>query len=146
MADEFPKMKHEVFLPVQVIAHEYAHSIQGQTGIIISNSAWRQYFRDNDDEYAARAINRQLEVQADCWAGQFVRAVDGSIGLGPEGMFMLFDLMIELGDDTLTGDPTFVGTHGQGASRQAWFIIGLEHAPISACNSFAPDVPEDSYR
>jgi len=143
IADEFPALKHEAVLTVQVIAHEFAHGIQGKTGVLAGQRVWEQYFEEQKDMAAAMASSRSLEMQADCWAGQFYGSVEKYLNLGPDATFALFDLMIELGDDTITGDPNFVGDHGRGHNRQAWFINGISNRPISTCNTFRDDIPAE---
>ena len=119
-----------------VIAHEFAHAIQGRTGILISNAAWEQ----NSNESDANEFSRRLEVQADCWSGQFINSVGQSVGVDANGVEQLAMLFHSIGDDQLTGDPFIDGNHGLGENRRAWFLEGTATTSMGACNTFAaPD-------
>jgi len=142
MADEFPGYKNEPLVPLQVVAHEFGHGLQGRTGILAAEDAYLDYFEDRGDKWSAKAIERRLEMQADCFAGLFVGSVDKSLQIGPEGMYTLFDFMVELGDDTITGDSNYVGDHGHGVNRQAWFMKGVSKPQVSVCNTFLENIPE----
>jgi len=146
MADEFPAYKHKVYVPLEVVAHEFGHALQGRTGILAAEDVYLGYYDDNRDKYAAKAIERRLEMQADCFAGLFIGSVEESLQLGPKDMAMLFDFMVELGDDTITGDRDYVGDHGRGVNRQAWFKKGVSNRTISTCNTFLEDIPEKELR
>ncbi len=119
-----------------VIAHEFAHALQGRTGILISEAAWEQQSSESD----ANAFSRRLEVQADCWSGQFINSVGQSVGLGENDVENLSLLFFSIGDDQLTGDPNIEGNHGRGDSRRGWFLEGTQTTSMGACNTFtAPD-------
>lgn len=115
-----------------VIAHEFAHAIQARTGVLISEAAWEQ----NSTEPEANALSRRLEVQADCWAGQFINSVGHSVGVDANGVQQLSLLFHSIGDDQLTGDPNIEGNHGRGESRRAWFLDGTSSTLMGTCNSF----------
>lgn len=123
-----------------VIAHEFAHAIQARTGILISEAAWEQ----QSEEAIANNFSRRLEVQADCWAGQFIHSVGYSVGIDEQSMQQLSLLFHSIGDDELTGDPNVEGNHGHGATRQQWFLAGTTSTSMGACNSFT--VPDDQVR
>ena len=55
-----------------VMAHEYAHLVQGRAGIAISAYALAQRSGDKGTEFA---YVRRLETQADCFSGMFLRSV-----------------------------------------------------------------------
>ena len=136
-----PQYKNETILPLEVVAHEFGHGIQGMTGIFYSEGAWEQRFEEDGNKDASLEIARRLEFQADCFAGQFIGAVSQSIGLTDAQYETLLGIGIALGDDTLTGDPNFVGDHGRGYNRQAWLVTGTKNGPIGTCNSFDPNIP-----
>jgi hypothetical protein len=54
----------------QIMAHEFGHALQGRTGIIASSQGIRQNI---SDEQARLQLGRRTELQADCFAGQFMR-------------------------------------------------------------------------
>lgn len=121
-----------------VIAHEFGHAIQGRTGILISEMAWEQESTEAD----ANNLSRRLEVQADCFAGQFISSVAQSVEIDNDGVDDLSKLFYAIGDDQLSGDPGIDGNHGRGKSRQAWYRSGTSSASMGACNSFAADDAE----
>ena len=136
-----PQFKNDTILPLEVVAHEFGHGIQGMTGILRSEGAWENQFEEDGDQSNAMLISRRLEFQADCFAGQFIGAVSQSIGLTEEQYETLLGIGIALGDDTLTGDPNYVGDHGRGYNRQGWMMTGYKNGPIGTCNSFDPNIP-----
>lgn len=134
------ELRHVDYAVESVIAHEFAHAIQGRTGILISEAAWEQ----RSDDATADNLSRRLEVQADCWAGQFIQAVGESVGIDQDEAHALSNLFYSIGDDVLTGDPNYVGNHGHGRSRQTWFLEGHETTLMGACNTFV--VGDDEVR
>ena len=81
-------------------------------------------------------LSRRTEVQADCFAGQYVRSVAQSQSLGARELAGLGELAWNLGDDVLTGRPGYSGGHGTGSARQDWFNRGLGSDVVGVCNSF----------
>jgi len=138
-----PKNKSDPYLPVLIIAHEFGHAIQAQTGILLSERVYQQEMSDEGNDATSNQLSRRLEVQADCFAGQFNAAVQQSIGLDDNEFQFMLSVMMAIGDDTLTGDPNYVGDHGHGANRQAWFTIGFKNTSMGACNTFADSVTDD---
>jgi len=136
-----PKYKHDPILPFQIMAHEFGHAIQAQTGILWAESAWQQSYTDDNDKASAMQISRRTEMQADCFAGQFLSAVQQSTNISPDEHQVLLAIMLQLGDDSVTGITGYSGDHGLGANRQYWFGIGLSTATMGACNTYATDVP-----
>lgn len=128
-------LRSGVFIGESVVAHEFAHAIQARTGILISEMAWSQRVSQSD----ALELSRRTEVQADCWAGQFLQSVGQSVQLGGTDTDDIAALFFAIGDDQLTGDPMVVGNHGHGASRQAWLRTGLSQTSMGACNTFVAD-------
>ncbi len=122
-----------------VIAHEFGHAIQGRTGILISEAAWQQAYTERNDEAAALEISRRTEVQADCFAGQFINSVGDAVGVGDNEKSRIGLLFYSIGDDQLTGDPNVVGNHGRGESRITWYQTGLANTSMGACNSFTAE-------
>ena len=123
-----------------IIAHEFGHAVQARTGILISEAAWEQ----NSGEADANAFSRRLEVQADCWSGQFINSVGTSVGLDDNDVQQLSLLFYSIGDDQLSGDPSIEGNHGHGDSRRSWFLEGIGTTSMGACNTF--DAPAAAVR
>ncbi len=117
----------------QIMAHEFGHAIQGRTGIIASSQGIRQ---NTSSDRARLELGRRTEVQADCFAGLFLRSVSVSLGLQQADVERIQRDFYNSGDDVLSGDPNFVGDHGTGRSRQFWGSTGLSTDQIGRCNTF----------
>ena len=117
----------------QIMAHEFGHAIQGRTGIIASSQWYRQNISNNR---ARLELGRRTEVQADCFAGLFLRSVSVALGLQQADVERIQRDFYNSGDDVLSGDPNFVGDHGTGRSRQFWGSTGLSTDQIGRCNTF----------
>ena len=142
----FPQYMHDPLVPVAVIAHEFGHAIQAQTGMLFSEMAWQQYYTDNGDDASANDLSRRTEVQADCFAGAFFQAITKAVGVTAKDQTTLGQVFFSIGDDQLTGDPNFDGDHGQGANRRNWLKIGLKAPTAGSCNTFADSVSSDQVR
>ena len=116
-----------------ILAHEFGHAIQARAAILISEKYLEQ---DARTEREAMDLSRRTEVQADCFAGQYVRSVAQSQSLGARELAGLGELAWNLGDDVLTGRPGYSGGHGTGSARQDWFNRGLGSDVVGVCNSF----------
>ena len=116
-----------------VMAHEYAHLVQGRTGIAISAHALAQRSGDKATEFA---YVRRLETQADCFSGMFLRSVSLSIGIQQVDEQGILATYAAIGDDTLSGDPNVVGNHGLAVSRKYWGTTGLRSDEVTSCNTF----------
>jgi uncharacterized protein len=125
----------------QIMAHEFGHAIQGRTGIIASSQGIRQAL---SDDRARLQLGRRTEVQADCFAGLFLRSVSSSLGLEQSDVERIERDFFNSGDDVLSGDPNYVGDHGRGRSRQLWGTTGLSTDQVGRCNSFT--APADQVR
>jgi uncharacterized protein len=117
----------------QIMAHEFGHAIQGRTGILASYAGTKQQIAD---EGTRLELSRRSEVQADCFAGMFLRSASVSLGLKQADVEQIGTDFYNSGDDVITGDPNFVGDHGHGVSRRRWGMIGLGSAEAGKCNSF----------
>ena len=126
------------FAAAYVIAHEVAHHIQNETGVLAAaNGAQR-----TANAAEANAIQVRIELQADCYAGLWARYAGDRFGvLEPGDMDEALNAARAIGDDTLarnagrTVQPhTF--THGTSAQRQRWFARGYETGDMAACDTF----------
>ncbi|HOC13346.1 MAG TPA: neutral zinc metallopeptidase [Propionicimonas sp.] len=120
------------FVVETVLAHEFGHTIQARTGLLISSMAWEQ----KSSKAEAKVYSRRLEVQADCLSGMFSSAVATSSGLSDAELANLAKVMYNLGDDVLSGKANYDGDHGLGRSRQAWLATGLANTAVGKCNTF----------
>lgn len=130
----FPKdQQQQRFVVESVLAHEFGHTLQARTGILISGIALEQ---NSTTENQAKQISRRIEVQADCLSGMFVYSVADASQLNTEDLESLGKVFYNLGDDVLTGKPNYVGDHGLGASREYWYRTGLASQDVGKCNTF----------
>ncbi len=116
-----------------VMAHEFGHAIQGRTGILTSRN-W--LLSETPEKDVQLQLRRRTEVQADCFAGIFLRSVSVSRGLTQADSDALQKDFYNGGDDVLSRDPEIVGDHGRGVSRQFWGTTGLGTGEAGKCNSF----------
>ena len=122
-----------------VMAHEFGHAIQGRTGILTSRN-W--LVSETPEKDIQLQLRRRTEVQADCFAGMYLRAVSVSRGLTDADVEALQKDFYNGGDDVLSGDPHYVGDHGRGASRRYWGLTGLSNSEVSKCNTFVAPANE----
>ncbi len=124
-----------------VVAHEYGHHIQQIGGIFDGK---------NRTDTGPSSDSVRLEVQADCFAGAWVR--DASTTKDAQGNTFLQQVTRQqvtdalsaasaVGDDRIQqsaggGVNPETWTHGSAEQRQRWFTAGYEGGP-AACDTFA---------
>lgn len=123
------------FAAAYVIAHEVAHHVQNELGILGQVNQRRQVV----SEVEANALTVRLELQADCIAGVWARAVDGL--LEPGDMEEALNAARMIGDDHLQRRAGQVPqphtfTHGTSAERASWFKRGYERGVVRGCDTF----------
>lgn len=116
-----------------VIAHEVGHHVQQQLELLEATS------RANDED-AARKASIKLELQADCFAGVWLYAVNQQGVLEPGEVEEARDAAAAVGDDhiqrTTTGRVTPENwTHGSSAERTWWFNRGYQSGQPSQCQT-----------
>lgn len=123
------------FAAAYVIAHEVAHHVQGQLGVLRAVDQRRQQV----NQIEANALTVRLELQADCLAGVWARAVDSL--LDPGDLEEALNAARQIGDDRLQQAAgqipqphTF--THGSAAQRVRWFSLGYQRGVIGDCDTF----------
>ncbi|MCB1334099.1 MAG: neutral zinc metallopeptidase [Roseivivax sp.] len=124
------------FAAAYVIAHEVAHHVQNELGILGQvDQARRQ-----SSEAEANALTVRLELQADCLSGVWARSVDGL--LEPGDIEEALNAARKIGDDYLQkragrvpNPHTF--THGTSEQRSGWFAKGYKTGDINACDTFS---------
>ncbi|MGR3463625.1 KPN_02809 family neutral zinc metallopeptidase [Limimaricola sp.] len=129
------------FAAAYVVAHEVAHHVQNELGILSEVNAIRQ----RSDETTSNALSVRIELQADCFSGIWARQAEAMFGsLEPGDVEEAMNAAARIGDDTLqreagrTVRPDSF-THGTSEQRQRWFATGYEEARVSACDTFATD-------
>lgn len=123
------------FAAAYVIAHEVAHHVQNQLGIL----GQVEEYRRQSSQVEANAITVRLELQADCFAGIWARHVDGLLERGDLEEALNAARMI--GDDRLQRQAGQVPqphtfTHGSSEQRERWFAQGYDSGSLEACDTF----------
>ncbi len=127
------------FAAAYVVAHEVAHHVQDELGILPKANAARQ--RASQTE--ANAISVRIELQADCLSGIWAHQAEAVLGtIEPGDLKEALNAARKIGDDTLQRNAgrqpmphTF--THGTSDQRERWFARGYESGRIDACDTFA---------
>jgi len=120
-----------------VIAHEVAHHVQRLLG---TESQVRQAQQENPGE--ANELSVRMELQADCYAGVWARAVYADLEPGDVDEAMRASEAV--GDDRLqrqagrTVDPDSF-THGTSEQRARWFDTGRDSGEPADCDTFSTD-------
>ncbi len=127
------------FAQAYVVAHEVAHHVQNELGILDEVNAERARV----DEVTSNALSVRIELQADCFSGVWARNAQAAFGSLEEGdVAEAMNAAAQIGDDTLqqnagrTVRPESF-THGSADQRQGWFARGFETGLIDACDTFA---------
>jgi predicted metalloprotease len=126
------------FAAAYVIAHEVAHHVQNELGILGQVNQRRQVV----GETQANALTVRLELQADCLSGVWARAVDGL--LEPGDIEEALNAARMIGDDHLQKRAGRVPqphtfTHGTSDQRSRWFARGYQTGDIRQCDTFGAE-------
>ncbi len=126
------------FAAAYVIAHEVAHHVQNELGILPEVNRLRQ----SASRAEANALTVRLELQADCLSGVWARAVDGI--LEPGDLEEALNAARKIGDDHLQKRAGRVPqphtfTHGTSAQRARWFATGYKSGDPGQCDTFGTD-------
>jgi uncharacterized protein len=120
-----------------VIAHEVGHHVQKLTG---TSAQVRKLQASEPDQ--ANALSVRLELQADCYAGVWAKAVFDQLEQGD--LEEAINASQAVGDDRLqrrargSVDPDSF-THGTSAQRAKWFHAGYDGGQPAACDTFSTD-------
>ena len=123
------------FAAAYVIAHEVAHHVQNQLGIL----GQVEELRRRGSQAEANALTVRLELQADCFSGIWARNVEGLMERGDLEEALNAARMI--GDDHLQRQAGRVPqphtfTHGTSEQRETWFARGFDSGALEACDTF----------
>ncbi|MCX7566695.1 neutral zinc metallopeptidase [Sulfitobacter sp. F26169L] len=124
------------FAAAYVIAHEVAHHVQNQLGILPKVNAARQ----RASETEANALTVRLELMADCLSGIWARNVRGLMERGD--LQEALNAARKIGDDYLQKQAGRVPqphtfTHGTSEQRAGWFARGYDSGDVGQCDTFA---------
>ncbi|MDF1729558.1 MAG: neutral zinc metallopeptidase [Sulfitobacter sp.] len=124
------------FAAAYVIAHEVAHHVQNQLGILPQVNAARQ----RASEVEANALTVRLELMADCLSGVWATNVRGLMERGD--LQEALNAARKIGDDYLQSRAGRVPqphtfTHGTSEQRASWFARGFETGQVGQCDTFA---------
>ncbi len=126
------------FAQAYVIGHEIGHHIQNLLGILRK----AQEAKSRMSKAQANAVQVQVELQADCFAGAWAfHANQKRRILQPGDVEEAMAAAAAIGDDRLQRQARgYVQpesfTHGTSAQRQRWFQRGLQAGDLRACDTF----------
>lgn len=124
------------FAAAYVIAHEVAHHVQNQLGILPKVNAARQQASKTE----ANALTVRLELMADCLSGIWAANVQSLMEKGD--LQEALNAARKIGDDHLQRQAGRVPqphtfTHGTSEQRARWFARGYETGAVGQCDTFA---------
>lgn len=129
------------FAAAYVVAHEVAHHVQDELGILGKANTLRRQLSTAD----SNGISVRIELQADCYSGIWARHAKERFGTLERGdIEEAMNAAKQIGDDTLQRNAgqrpmphTF--THGTSKQRQRWFVTGYKGADLASCDTFGTD-------
>ncbi|MCK8463592.1 neutral zinc metallopeptidase [Aliiroseovarius sp. S1339] len=127
------------FAAAYVVAHEVAHHVQDELGILGQANAIRAQVGEEE----SNAISVRIELQADCYSGIWAREVQSRFGTLERGdIGEAMNAARQIGDDTLQRNSGRVPmphtfTHGSSEQRQNWFVRGYESGDMRVCDTFS---------
>lgn len=126
------------FAAAYVIAHEVAHHVQNELGILPEVNRARQAAGQTE----ANALTVRLELQADCFSGIWAKAVGGL--MEPGDLEEALNAARMIGDDHLQKRAGRVPqphtfTHGTSEQRSRWFATGFQTGDMRSCDTFSTD-------
>ncbi|WP_342075530.1 neutral zinc metallopeptidase [Yoonia sp. SS1-5] len=127
------------FAAAYVVAHEIAHHVQNELGILGQVNQLRAQMSEAD----SNAMSVRVELQADCFSGIWARAAQARFNSLERGdIAEAMNAAAQIGDDTLQRNAgqvvrphTF--THGTSEQRQRWFARGYESGNLADCDTFS---------
>lgn len=127
------------FAAAYVVAHEVAHHVQNELGILPQVNQIRR----TADFETSNALSVRVELQADCFSGIWARQVQERFGTLERGdIAEAMNAARQIGDDTLARNAgravqphTF--THGTSDQRERWFLRGYQSGDLTVCDTFS---------
>lgn len=127
------------FAAAYVIAHEVAHHVQNELGILGEANRVRRQVSQSE----SNAISVRIELQADCLSGVWAHEAGARFGSLERGdIAEAMNAAKQIGDDTLQRNAGRVPqphtfSHGTSEQRQRWFARGYETGDVQACDTFS---------
>lgn len=126
------------FAAAYVVAHEVAHHVQNEIGVLGEANKARQRMSQTD----SNRVSVMIELQADCFSGIWARYAGEKLGtLDANDIQEAMNAAKQIGDDMLQRNAgrrpmphTF--THGTSEQRQRWFARGYQSAKMDQCDTF----------
>ncbi len=128
------------FAQAYVIAHEVAHHVQNEIGVLPKVNQ----LRARSNELQGNRLTVRLELQADCLAGVWARDLNARFDALEAGDLQeAVTAAHQVGDDVLqrmsggqVDESKF--THGSAEQRVRWFKAGFEAGAPNVCDTFRP--------
>ena len=120
------------FAAAYVIAHEVAHHVQNELGLL-------QSMRQTREDKNRQSV--RIELMADCFSGVWARQASQRFGSVERGdVEEAMNAAKQVGDDTIQRQSGQVPrphtfTHGSAEQRMSWFAKGLQTGSIDACDT-----------
>ena len=126
------------FAAAYVIAHEVAHHVQNELGILPKVDELRR----QSSQAEANALTVRLELMADCLSGVWATNVQGLMERGD--LDEALNAARKIGDDYLQKQAGRVPqphtfTHGTSEQRASWFGRGYDTGEVGQCDTFAAE-------
>ena len=129
------------FAAAYVIAHEVAHHVQNELGLL--GEVHRM--RSQVGERQSNLLSVRTELQADCYSGLWARHAAERFGsISEADIADAMNAAAQIGDDALQRASRGVVvpdsfTHGSSEQRQRWFHAGVSSGNPEACDTFGTD-------
>ena len=126
------------FAAAYVIAHEVAHHVQNELGILPEVNRMRA----RASKVEANRLSVMIELQADCFSGVWARQAQARFGaLEPGDIEEALNAAAQIGDDTLqrnAGRAVVPDSfqHGTSEQRVRWFRKGFDAGDPGQCDTF----------
>jgi predicted metalloprotease len=125
------------FAQAYVVAHELGHHVQTLLGITAQVA-----IADRRDPAGRNARSVRSELQADCFAGVWMRSAYKQGDVFDADLQDAINAATVVGDDFLSNAsgasrPPEQWTHGSSAQRRQWLKTGFREGDPSACDTFA---------
>lgn len=127
------------FAAAYVVAHEVAHHVQNELGIL----GQANQIRAQASQAQSNAISVRIELQADCYSGIWAREAQTRFGILERGdLEEAVNAARQIGDDRLQRSAGRVPmphtyTHGTSDQRARWFQRGFESGDLQTCDTFS---------